>query len=88
MPRYMRDYVTARAAFLRGEIARWRNYSPGLVIEAFDPQQGWWSCATAARPAPAPRAGAHDRLAARAHAQRPAVTCRGERVRFTAAQLV
>jgi len=41
MPRYMRDYVTARAAFLRGEIARWRNYSPGLVIEAFDPQQGW-----------------------------------------------
>jgi spore coat protein H len=41
MPRYMRDYVTARAAFLRSEIARWRSFRPGLVIEAFDPQQGW-----------------------------------------------
>ena len=41
MPRYMRDYVNARSAFLRSEIARWRAYKPGLVIEAFDAQQGW-----------------------------------------------
>ena len=41
MPRYMLDYVTARAAFLRSEIARWRSFKPGLVIEGFDPQQGW-----------------------------------------------
>ena len=41
MPRYMSDYVRLRSAFLRSEIDRWRNFKPGVVIEAFDAQQGW-----------------------------------------------
>jgi len=41
MPRRMIEYITNRSAFLQDEVARWRSWRPGLVIEAFDAQQGW-----------------------------------------------
>ena len=89
MPRYMRDYVTARAAFLRGEIARWRNYSPGLVIEAFDPQQGWVELRNRGTAGAGTQGLVLTTDLRRALTRNvPAVTlAAGERVRFTAAQL-
>ena len=89
MPRYMHDYVTMRAAFLRSEIARWRSYKPGLVIEAFDPQQGWVELRNRAT-ADASTQGLVLTTDLRHALTRnvPAATLgAGERVRFTAAQL-
>ena len=89
MPRYMHDYVTGRAAFLRSEIARWRSYRPGLVSEAFDPQQGWVEVRNRGT-ADASTQGLVLTTDLRHALTRnvPGVTLRaGERVRFTAAQL-
>jgi spore coat protein H len=89
MPRYMRDYVTGRAAFLRSEIARWRSFKPGLVIEAFDPQQGWVELRNRGA-AGVSTQGLVLTTNLRSALTRnvPAVSLgAGERVRFTAAQL-
>ncbi len=39
-PRWMKDYVTRRRAFLLGELGRLSSPSPGLVLESVDAQQG------------------------------------------------
>ncbi|MGA9524685.1 MAG: CotH kinase family protein [Myxococcaceae bacterium] len=41
MRRYMKEYVANRTAFLRGEIEKWKNWSPTLVLQTVDPQQGY-----------------------------------------------
>lgn len=38
---HLQDYVTDRRAFVRGELDRLANPTPGLVIDAFDPANGW-----------------------------------------------
>jgi len=89
MPRYMLDYVTARAAFLRSEIARWRNFKPGLVIEGFDPQQGWVELRNRGTTSVSTQGLVLTTDLRRALTRNvPAATlAAGERVRFTGAQL-
>ncbi|HLL53019.1 MAG TPA: CotH kinase family protein, partial [Myxococcaceae bacterium] len=38
---FLKQYVRERVPFLRSELARYRTQQPALVIERFDPQQGW-----------------------------------------------
>ena len=40
-PRYMKKYVQERTRFLRGQVAAWRGWKPGLVLQAVNAQQGW-----------------------------------------------
>ena len=89
MPRYMHDYVAARSAFLRSEIARWRAYKPGLLIEAFDAQQGWVELRNRGTSAVSTQGLVlTTNLRSALTRNVPAVQLGpGERVRFTAAQL-
>ncbi len=41
MPRYMKEYVANRTAFLRGEIEKWKSWTPTLVLQTVDPRQGY-----------------------------------------------
>jgi len=40
-PRYMRRYVEKRTRFLRQQVATWRAWRPGLVLQTVNAQQGW-----------------------------------------------
>jgi spore coat protein H len=89
MPRYMRDYVAGRSAFLRSEIARWRSFRPGLVIEAFDPRQGWVELRNRGSASVSTQGLVLTTDLRRAVTRNVplAAVGAGERVRFTAAQL-
>lgn len=40
-PRYMKQYVQDRTRFLKEQVAAWRNWKPGLVLQAVNPREGW-----------------------------------------------
>lgn len=40
-PRYLKEYVANRTQFLRGELARWRSWKPGLSLQTVSPADGW-----------------------------------------------
>jgi spore coat protein H len=89
MPHHLLEYMANRSAFLHDEVARWRSWRPGLVIEAFNLQQGWVELRNRG-PASVSTQGLVLTTDLRRALTRnvPAATLgTGERVRFTGAQL-
>lgn len=40
-PRYLKKYMQERTTFLRQQMATWRAWKPGLVLQAVNARQGW-----------------------------------------------